>query len=187
MKVNFYDEKSIKKNLRTIWKQQTDADYSEGAIWYQEAHEYAVGLADQYKVPLIDVVGTISALSPMTGWDDNKKRVETYYETGKIIHFSVQQRKVELINSLHPTEQEVSKILNGLKTVNFFESILKPDCPKPYTVDRWMIRAALNQEITQVSDRQYQFIKEISLKEAKRLKTIGSQHQAIVWCVMRNK
>lgn len=187
-KINFYDEKTIKQRLRKTWKSQTGSDYKEGFEWYKQAHEYAQHLADTYKVPLIKVSGTIAALSPMVKWDDNQVRTENYYQTGKANHFSTQQKKVELINSLsNPSVEDVGKILNGLKTVNFFESIYNPSCRKPFTIDRWMIRIYAGGELPAISDKQYQFLKEVSLKEARRLKMVGSSYQAVLWCAMRNK
>lgn len=188
IKANFYDEKSIRKNLKKVWKEQTQFDYEEGEIWYQTAHNIAETMAKIHGVPKMQLIGNIAALSPMTSWDDNLNRVRIFYEENRIVHFGTQQEKVKAITSLvNPKEEDIRKILNGDKTVNFFDSILNPSCKKPYCIDRWMIRAALNTEVTNITEGQYRFLKEVFLKESKAKKLIGSQHQAIVWCTMRNR
>ena len=44
-----------------------------GVNWYEEAYQFAVNLSEQFKKPVIQTAGILSALSPLKSWQENKR------------------------------------------------------------------------------------------------------------------
>src|SRR6478736_388335 len=69
------------KNLITQYKKLTPKEIALGKIWYEDAHEYCVFLANKYNLGVATVAGIIAALSPATSWARNKKEAEWLIES----------------------------------------------------------------------------------------------------------
>lgn len=98
--------------------------------WYNEANVWANEVADTYNLSLEVVAKVTSILSPQTAWEDNQNRAV------KVIHaWQVSHKKV----SCHTKKnmQKAYNVLNGndvtfgLKTDNFWKTIVNPSHNKP--------------------------------------------------------
>ena len=113
--------------------------------WYFRVNEYCVTLSDTYSVPLIKVAGIMSALSPNNTFASNVKSLEAFLRTKgncKVSTYNSQKIKaLTIYNSPDTiTIEEVKAILGGLKTMAFFDNMLRPETSQDVTIDLWMIR-----------------------------------------------
>ena len=76
-KNNKKDIAIFSQNIRKVFLDASNEEIRAGLDWYQEAHEFAKRLAEQYQIPLETVAGVIVAISPNCSWEQNKKDAET--------------------------------------------------------------------------------------------------------------
>lgn len=190
-----YDSKAVNDNIEKVWDQHTLDDYNNGKVWYREANQFCLEVADKHKVTPVVSAGVLSAMSPLKEWELNKRLTHNFFtlvekdkEEGwkRVGHYTTQKKKAwSIYNLINPVAEEVSKILNGLKTVNFFGCIIDPMNTEHFCVDRHMIRVAVDTEKLSITDKQYLFLKKEYLNFANRVDMIPSQAQAILWCTYR--
>ena len=113
--------------------------------WYFRVNEYCQTISETYNVPLIKVAGIMSALSPKNTFASNVKSLEAFIRTKgncKVSTYNGQKIKaLTILNSPDSiTIDEVKKILGGLKTMAFFDNMLRPETSQDVTIDLWMIR-----------------------------------------------
>lgn len=59
----------ITENLRASLDAATPSERAEGMVWYDNAHETAVGLGERYGVTTEQAAGVLAALSPQADWE----------------------------------------------------------------------------------------------------------------------
>ena len=190
-----YNSKVVSDNIENVWDQHTLDDFNEGKMWYRDANQFSLEVADKYKVTPVVSTGVLSALSPLKEWELNKRLTHNFFtlvekdkQEGwkKVGHYRTQKEKAwNIYNLVAPVASDVSKILNGLKTVNFFGSINNPDNDENFCIDRHMIKvAAVTNDLT-LTSKQYLFLQKEYVNFAKRVNMIPCSVQAILWVTWR--
>lgn len=111
------------------------------ANWYQEAHSICLDLSDKYNTPLDVVVGIVAVLSPQLDWEWNIPAaisVLSGHGPSRALGANMQKAKRMLqTNAVFPH-------LSGQKVECFYENILRPLDNTVVTLDRWAVRAAID-------------------------------------------
>jgi hypothetical protein len=156
--------------------------------WYFQVNDYCLTLSETYSVPLVKVAGILSALSPNTSFAHNIKSLEAFLRTKgncKVTTYNAQKNKaLTIYNSPDTiTIDEVKAILGGLKTMAFFDNIVRPASSQAVTIDIWMIRHfGINGSLT---PKRYEIASNKIKKLAKELNLLPHQVQAKLWVDIR--
>lgn len=162
--------------------------------WYFEVNDYCKTLADYFNVPMIQVAGIMSALSPNNTFSSNIKSLEKFLRTKgncKVTCFNSQKEKAKKILRMRkPTEEKIKEVLGkGLKTRSFFENIYRPDTSMSVTVDLWQIRWAksmgLIPENGTLTNKRYNIVQDAVKNFADQLEMMPHQFQALTWVKIR--
>jgi hypothetical protein len=127
-----YDE-----SLRTI-------AWEHGLTWYQDAHDYAVMLTEQFNLTLAQACGIMAATSIRTRWTANLR--DAVLASGGLLNTGLKiryQKCNEIRGMAEPTRDDVQavlRILKGPKISAFALNILDPN-GRVATIDVWMCRA----------------------------------------------
>ena len=127
-------------NLQAVLDLATDEDWSAGLRWYDEAHGVAVLLSDRYGITVTAAAGIIAALSPQTGWEENKRIADLYIsDPTESVHTSDACGKAaRILNGEHPED-----VLGGNKVRSFYRNIVTPRLSGPVTIDRHAVAILL--------------------------------------------
>jgi hypothetical protein len=185
---------SIKPSEKGIMKQKIldliatldETNYQASLDWYFILHDYAANLAERTNLPLFQVAGIISALSPMVMFTTNLRDAERFCSTRSIANLATyrSQRLKALMILGARNENEVLKILNGNKTKAFYLNILKPETSMDVCLDSWMQRVF---EIKNYTPKRYREASETIAEIAQELNLKPHQVQALAWVGMRGK
>ena len=131
----------VKNNILKVLNKAQDADRND---WYKEVHEWCKAQAKESNLSLAAVIGIVSAVSPLKQWDLNKRIASGFITKGTGGHTKNQMGKAREILALNsPTDEQVTNILRGPKTTNFYLDIMYYDNRTHVTVDRQAIQVAL--------------------------------------------
>lgn len=157
--------------------------------WYKEAYDYCEELGMKYNIPTFKIVGIVSALSPMKSWGQNKTLAEEFIKGRRSGTFSRNISKALSILNTSTTSKEVKKVLNGPKTVAFFENIYNYNAGDHVTVDRHAIEIACNyameESMKSLTGSQYEFFKGCYKRAAKKLNLRPNLVQSATWVYWR--
>jgi hypothetical protein len=149
-----------------------------------------------HMAPMLQVAGTISALSPNNKWPRNLQ------DTANVLAAVVEDRPADSVkvctynaNKLKAFEiargnQQILK--QSPKTYAFAKNVGELD-PEFVTVDVWHLRACQTRSLSRkkvaesVTPLQYKIIAEETKKVAKEFGLKGYEFQAIVWVTIRNR
>ena len=178
-------------NLLNVLEQATSQEVIEGMGWYEQAHEMARTLADQYRLSLDVVAGVIAALSPRSRWERNvvdAERMIAAYASGRDPHavpvgtfHRNKERAIEILES--GTRHGV---LSGLKVCDFADSVENPTngavTVDSHAYNAWLgERAIRNGTGPRITPKRYRECAEAYKKVAKLYGIRPSQAQAIIW------
>lgn len=170
-------------NMQRVHAQCTVNDLINGKDWYQRANLFCLLLSDQYGISEMKVAGVIAALSPQKEWTHNKALAEEFIRTkGRVSrHTSMQSSKARRILSLAKDSKDVEVYLGGLKTINFFNNIYNPNSRDHVTIDRHHIYLSVGRDAQACTPKQYEFLKQNTIRFANELDMIPSELQSILW------
>ena len=203
-----YSRTVIKNNILKVYK--VSADY-ERNDWYREAHNFGVEVSTFMKsfknidVTVNQVLGIVSALSPLKEWEKNKEIAVDFILTGDCGHMGANKRKARQILDLkytgngHPMDpqrdavfkesnvyydDEILRILSGPKTSRFYMNMMYPD-GTGVTVDRHAIAIAIGRTATDkeqsLTPKAYEFIEKCYIMTAETLGLDPLHLQSITW------
>ena len=165
------------KNLTRLYEKS-----SKQIDWYYKAHEFAKGLSLKHGIPLANVVGIISALSPSCRWEANKLQAEALIKGqhfGFTTYGSGVEKAIRLLSHDEPSAEFNEK--TGAKTYNFYYNILQPDDPRYITIDRHAYYLATGQIYLGIHYALYKKVADHYKLHAKRNKLLPNQLQAALW------
>lgn len=165
--------------IEPILNQALPIELDQGRIWYQDAHNYAVELSEQFNIRLEIVCGIISSLSPLKEWNLNKRLAKQFLEGKRNLHTRLQVRKAEWILE----GKDIELCLGGLKTINFFRNILDPTDKQWVTIDghiHWMYK-----EYPSLTPKKYNLIKNDFINYSNQTGQVGCEVQAKSWLVVK--
>lgn len=170
-------------NMQRVYSQCIDDDFVNGKDWYKRASLFSLALSEQYGISEMKTAGVIAALSPQKEWGLNKALAEEFLRTkGKVSrHTSMQTGKARRILSLAKDIRDVEIYLGGLKTINFFNNIYNPNSRDHVTVDRHHIYLSVGKDAQSCTPKQYEFLKQNTIRFANDLDMIPSELQSTLW------
>lgn len=188
-----YNSELIQDNLSEMWEAVSLPSFLEGKEWYWVAHSVAQDIADTHNVPIEVAVAVLSSLSPQKEWNHNVELAKEFFETKgvRVRHTGVITNKARLIyknyKMFRDRKRFIERVLNGPKIVNFFNNILNPYDKSYCTIDRHQLSCCLgDSKINTCTPKQYEFLKNETLKFAKKQNMIGNEVQAILWCHIKS-
>ena len=147
---NDYSKTKIKNNIMKTYLLRIE---EENNHWYQEANEWAVEVSEfllsftGQNVSRQQVLGVVSALSPMQEWNKNKEIAIELIMTGDTGYMERGKQKARDILKLPSVviciDTEIKSILNGEKTKTFYDNMVYPTRSSGVTVDRHAISIAI--------------------------------------------
>lgn len=167
-------------NIKEVYDQRTIEDVEEGLYWYEEAHFFSGYMAGKHGITRMQAAGVIAAFSPLKLWRTNKDMVDDFLSNGTSKHTSSQTKKAATILKLK-NKEEIEKVLGGLKTINFFNNIYHSHDEHWVTVDRHHLFICTGVDIQSCTNKQYEFIKKLTIMFAKVVNLKPCQLQAILW------
>ena len=176
---------NYKSKIVSLFNNTSRKNLDNGMTWYKQANEYAHQLNVKHGLGITKTVGILAALSPNNKWARNKIDADLFISNPsldtKVCTFMGQREKALAIYHSNGCPLEIECILNGVKTVNFFNNILfHEDCDR-VTVDMWAFRSVGAEEKLKNVKGVTQAYKEV----AKELNIQPHQLQAVVWGVIR--
>ena len=182
-----YSRTVIKNNILKVYK--VSADY-ERNDWYREAHNFGVefqwfiGRFKNIDVSVNQILGVVSALSPLKEWSKNKEIAMDFILTGDCGHMGANKRKARQILDCDGSDEEILRILNGPKTSRFYMNMMYPD-GTGVTVDRHAIAIAIGRTATDkeqsLTPKAYEFIEKCYIMTAETLGLDPLHLQSITW------
>ena len=196
-----YSRTVIKNNILKVYK--VSADY-ERNDWYREAHNFGVEVSTflksfrNYNITVNQVLGIVSALSPLKEWEKNKEIAIDFILTGDCGHMGANKRKARQILDididvcecdgqhldLSYVDDKILEILSGPKTSRFYMNMMYPD-GTGVTVDRHAIAIAIGRTATDkeqsLTPKAYEFIEKCYIMTAETLGLDPLHLQSITW------
>lgn len=176
----------MKQKILDLIATLDETNYQASLDWYFILHDYAANLAERTNLPLFQVAGIISALSPMVMFTTNLRDAERFCSTRSIANLATyrSQRLKALMILGARNEKEVLKILNGNKTKTFYLNILKPETSMDVCLDSWMQKVF---EFKNYTPKRYREASETIAEIAQELNLKPHQVQALTWVAARGK
>ena len=180
------------RNLFKIY--QALPDKQEGLDWYVLGYEFCKKLSEKYSQPLPVVCAIVSALSPATNWEQNKKDAVRLLESNEkglssksFTTYGQNVRKAHAIleDKLDPLNAFSMK--TGPKTYNFFHNLLNPYDSDYVTVDRHAYTIAVGANNGRISPLLYKKISDGYRRAAGKAGILPNQLQAVLWVTHRKE
>ena len=181
-----YSRTKIKNNIIKTYRQKTKSELND---WYQEAHDFGIEVSEMFdNVSKRQVLGIISALSPLKEWNKNKELAVDLILTGNAGHMKRNVQKARDILALNDDihlDDNILKVLNGEKTKAFYYNMAYPKRKTGVTVDRHAIAIAIGRTATNkeqvISKDVYTFIEKCYIMTAETLNLAPLHLQSITW------
>lgn len=175
-------EKTIRANLRSVYRRGTDSQIHAGLNWYREEQTDVATLAEQYGHTPEQVAAAMAHMSPKTPWARNKVMCRELLETGSTRGMSGNiARAKSALESDTPIDD-----MRGPKTTSFAKNLVGRY--ETVTVDVWAYRAACpSGDVEKMGIREYRLIESAYVATAKHFGISPAQFQAIIWVIVRGK
>lgn len=186
--MTFTDTPSV-SNVLAVYNGASAHAMREGLSWYLDAHNVSRTLADSYGLPVAAVAGIIAALSPMNGWENNKRKAAQLLAQGNGDGCGLRKNvaKAEaILAGADPLD-----ILGGDKVRAFFATILDPFGDIDPVIDRHAFDIAVGERTDEkrrgILGRKGVYGEFANVyREAAKVAGIGAaQMQAVTWVAWR--
>lgn len=183
------------RNVTRIFREATPEQIEAGIDWYADARRIAGVFAEQYDVSVEVAAGVIAALSPLNSWGNNINLAGRFLAAGGLdagyLRANLSKARMILAGAaIKPT-------LSGLKTQNFFDSIVSAGADG-VCIDRHAYCLAVNDrsvsnDVPSLSPKRYAEVVECYVKAARILSRELGQDitpavvQSVTWTVWRQK
>ena len=184
---NDYSRTKIRNNILKVYKVSVNSEQND---WYSEAHQFGVEVSSflksfkNYDVTVNQVLGIVSALSPLKEWEKNKEIAVDFILTGDCGHMGANKRKARAILDCDGSDDKILEILSGPKTSRFYMNMMYPD-GTGVTVDRHAIAIAIGRTATNkeqaLTPKAYTFIEKCYIMTAETLGLDPLHLQSITW------
>ena len=184
---NDYSRTKIRNNILKVYKVSVNSEQND---WYREAHQFGIEVSSflksfkNYDVTVNQVLGIVSALSPLKEWEKNKEIAVDFILTGDCGHMGANKRKARAILDCDGSDDKILEILSGPKTSRFYMNMMYPD-GTGVTVDRHAIAIAIGRTATNkeqaLTPKAYTFIEKCYIMTAETLGLDPLHLQSITW------
>jgi|APSaa5957512535_1039671.scaffolds.fasta_scaffold04851_3 hypothetical protein len=198
MKADLRNPNKVYNRLKYLFDTATPEQVEAGSIWYDEAREYATGLAIKHGYTVSTVCAVLSALSPAVSWNVNKRDAHTLLGLAAVgetepdnIPASTYGPQVEKALRIAWTGNP-DLIGNGLKTVSFYLNMVGIQDGSVCTIDRHILgaatgsRDATHKDISVTSKRYFDVSAQIK-RLARNRNLQPKQVQAVIWLTYRER
>lgn len=174
------------KNVLAVYDSATADQVREGLSWYLDAHRFARSLDRRNPAR---AAGVIAALSPMMGWDANKRQAAIAFEEGTAMGLGLDNNCVKATRILHG--ENPLDVLGGRKVVSFYNTILDPLGFTIPVIDRHAFDIAIGKVTDDAAKSilgrkgMYDAFGKVYVNAAKRAGISAPQMQAITWVAWR--
>jgi hypothetical protein len=187
-----YSRTKIKNNIMKVYNVSLESEKND---WYREANVFGSQVSEflsgfnRLSVSKRQVLGIVSALSPLKEWSKNKDLAVDLIMSGDCGHMQRNKQKALDILALKDDtgvniDQQILDILNGDKTKNFYLNMVYPN-GGGVTVDRHAIAIAIGRTATDkeqsISSAVYTFIEECYIMTSETLGLTPLHLQSITW------
>lgn len=176
-------------NVLAVYNGASANAIREGLSWYLDAHNVSRTLAAAYGKTVEQVAGIIAALSPMNGWENNKRKAEQLLMQGNGEGCGL-YRNVEKAMRIYNGEMPLD-VLGGDKVRAFYATILDPTGDIDPVIDRHAFDIAVGERTDEkrrgILSRKgvYHTFANV-YRDAAKIAGIGAaQMQAITWVAWR--
>jgi hypothetical protein len=194
-----YSRTVIKNNILKVYNLSLESEKND---WYLEAHNFGVEVSTfmksfrKYNITVNQVLGIVSALSPLKEWEKNKEIAVDFILTGDCGHMGANKRKARAILDCDGSDDAILEILKGPKTSRFYLNMMYPygsgvtlyRSLYPHggvTVDRHAIAIAIGRTATDkeqsISSSVYDFLEECYIMTSEMLGLTPLHLQSITW------
>lgn len=185
-------DSGLSANILSVYHSATPENIAEGMEWYNDAHSFAVSLDSD----TVRSSGIIAALSPLSGWSNNKAKARQLYAQEGIVQWNGNANGIGLSNNVRKAEriyhgESPYDLIVRPKTRAFFETILDPTGDHNPVIDRHAFDIAMGEQTgnkaKQSLGRKGEYARfATAYREASQTIGIGpAQLQAIVWVAWR--
>lgn len=171
-------------NLITRYHQVTDHS---GLNWCREGNSWCRGVAESHNLTLETVCAIVSALSPGTNWEQNKKDALAVIERKTGYRCTTYGRNVAKARAILKDGVPGFSMKTGPKTYNFFHALLDPSATEHVVIDRHACTIATGQPYVGVRGEEYNLIAERYIRASKKIGITPSELQAVLWVDHRIK
>ena len=184
------------RNVTRIFRTASLAEVQAGRDWYAAANRAAVDFAAKYAVTVEVAAGVLAATSPLNSWGANVRLADKVLAAGGTKNDGYLGLGLTKANAIIAGADPVAT-LNGLKTVNFYRSIVTAGA-EGVTIDRHAWSVAVNFRydggiVPSISGKRYEAASEAYRRAARILsKEYGMDLspavvQAVTWVAWRNR
>lgn len=178
----------LTKNILSVYQRATPQNIVEGMTWYDDAHSFARSLDPKNPAR---AAGIIAALSPMSGWGNNKNKArQLFAQNGDGIGIGMRSnvnKAIAIYNGADPLD-----VLGGNKVRAFYSTILDPTGDHDPVIDRHAHDIAMGMPFPnkgrQSLERKGEYARfATAYRETAKAIGIGpAQLQAITWLTWRD-
>lgn len=177
---------SIRQQANRIQKvldQATQDERIDGVMWYKDAHDFALKVANDYGLTVRDVAQLISLLSPQKKWEQNKADVIKFLDGETEGIFSTKKTLAECASVV---DDGFTIPESRMKTFAFAKCIEEATNNEsdPVVIDRHAIKIAYGQMSAKpiiITDKRYRDASEAYRIVAERNNLRAHEVQAITW------
>jgi hypothetical protein len=173
-------------NIARVFETADQTSIETGMTWYDEAHTFARMLGGN---KFHRAAGIIAALSPMSGWANNKRKAAQLYRTGDATGLGL-YRNADKALRIYKGEDALD-VLGGKKVRAFFATIVEPAGDHDPVIDRHAFDIAVGR-VTSDKERSTLSRKGEYERFAEAYRTVAisnsigaAQLQAITWVSWR--
>lgn len=180
----------LTRRITVEYRSATLTHITAGREWYPTAHSIARDMADHYGLTIEQTSCVISALSPITAWDDNIRRawnaLADYAEYGTVSRGHI-AHSIANVNMILRGE-DPDTVLRGNKTNAFYRAILTAGTVGNAVVDRHAWNLLLGTVgASAPTDKQYRTAVDMFDRASQILQVPVHTVQAVTWCTWRDR
>jgi hypothetical protein len=138
-----------RENILRVVDRTTSGVWADGLAWYRNAQAWAAALGQEHGKPLELVAGVTAALSPLTEWEQNKRKAEVMMANGWPRGIDAFIRQAHLIYM----GKEPINVLRGPKVRAFFFAIRDAGEYNEAVVDRHALSVYFGRPVTNTERR----------------------------------
>ena len=176
-------------NVLAVYNGASADNMREGLSWYLDAHNVAILMSNEHDINVSAAAGIIAALSPMNGWENNKRKAWQLLNQGNGEGCGLRNNVAKAERIL--AGENVLDVLKGDKVTAFYRTILDPFGDIDPVIDRHAFDIAVGERTDDkrrgILGRKGVYAEFANVyREAARIAGIGSaQMQAITWVAWR--
>lgn len=174
------------RNILRVYRSATPEQHDIGVNWYADALGIVTDFAQVHGTSVDVSAGVFAALSPQNGYGANVNLARRFMASGGTLTSGYLGMGLTKARAIH-AGAEIEPTLSGLKTINFYRSIVTGGIDG-VTIDRHAYCLAIGERLPnapKLSPKRYAEVAEAYTRAAARVGLTPAQIQAVTWVVWR--